>query len=50
MIEEAEQALQAEAQTIPDVERPGDYLEDDSKKKSYMIKDPEGKIQVKNRS
>lgn len=38
---------------IPDLERPGDYLtppdEEDSKKKTYMMKDPTGKIQVKSR-
>jgi len=55
MIEEAEQALLAETHTavsVPDVERPGDYLseEDESKKKTYMTKDPQGKIQVKSRS
>jgi hypothetical protein len=37
---------------IPDLERPGDYLtppDEDSKKKTYMMKDPAGKIQVKSR-
>jgi hypothetical protein len=37
---------------IPDMERPGDYItppvEDKSKKKTYMMKDSEGKTQVKN--
>jgi hypothetical protein len=38
---------------VDDIERPGDYItpptEEDSKKKTYMIKDQEGKIQIKNR-
>lgn len=36
---------------IDEVERPGDYLteSEDSKKKTYMTKDQEGKIQIKNR-
>lgn len=35
---------------ISEVERPGDYLtETDSKKKSYMMKDESGNIQIKNR-
>ena len=38
---------------VDDIERPGDYItpptEEDSKKKTYMTKDPEGKIQIKNR-
>jgi hypothetical protein len=35
---------------IDEVERPGDYLpESESKKKTYMMKDSQGNIQVKNR-
>ena len=56
----SEEAVQAEltkgeellqAEEASSVERPGDYLtEEDSKKKSYMTKDEQGHIQIKNRT
>ena len=48
-----EELLQADEKDVPDVERPGDYLTEatgdriDSKKKTYMTKDTQGQIQIK---
>jgi hypothetical protein len=48
-LQRGEELIQAEEASIPDVERPGDYLPEteESKKKTYMTKDPKGHIQIK---
>jgi hypothetical protein len=53
MVEEAERAIVEEEQPAEEtvvVEPVSEELIDESKKKTYMIKDQQGKIQIKNRN
>ena len=50
MIEEAERAVEEEKKATPDIDLPQAEDTEESKKKTYMTKDDQGQIQIKNRS